>query len=303
MPILRLQSAMEYLMTYGWAILIIAVVLGAFVALGFFNGNGLAPKLPPGSCSVSRPDGPGSTAFINLQGVCNNGLPQYVANLGNIGYNDGNYIATGTNGLPSGNAARSIFAWVYFKGGITSNNAWVDGLGTYTTHEASALGVIGASGDVLYFGSGTGGSSDFLSSLVLPVNSWHFVGYVYSGVATNTVTIYLDNKQQSDNLASSLSTTYGVSCIGGRPSGGSCAIEEFPGDIADVQIYNTSFSSNDVTTLYDEGIGGAPIALPWLVGWWPLNGNGNDYSGNNNNANTISNVIFTTGWASGYSAP
>ncbi len=34
----RLQSAMEYLMTYGWAILIIAVVLGALYALGVFGG-------------------------------------------------------------------------------------------------------------------------------------------------------------------------------------------------------------------------------------------------------------------------
>ncbi|BCS90574.1 MAG: hypothetical protein ARM1_0031 [Candidatus Micrarchaeota archaeon] len=33
----RLQSAMEYLMTYGWAFLIIAVVLIALVLLGVFN--------------------------------------------------------------------------------------------------------------------------------------------------------------------------------------------------------------------------------------------------------------------------
>ena len=35
----RAQSAMEYLMTYGWAILIIAVVLGALYVLGVFNGT------------------------------------------------------------------------------------------------------------------------------------------------------------------------------------------------------------------------------------------------------------------------
>ena len=34
----RSQSAMEYLMTYGWAILIVAVVLGALYSLGIFNG-------------------------------------------------------------------------------------------------------------------------------------------------------------------------------------------------------------------------------------------------------------------------
>jgi|GEM_PF-1369673 hypothetical protein len=37
----RGQSAMEYLMTYGWAILIIAVVLGALFSLGVFSGTGI----------------------------------------------------------------------------------------------------------------------------------------------------------------------------------------------------------------------------------------------------------------------
>ena len=33
------QSAMEYLMTYGWAILVISVVLGALFSLGVFSGS------------------------------------------------------------------------------------------------------------------------------------------------------------------------------------------------------------------------------------------------------------------------
>ena len=69
---------MEYLMTYGWAILIIAVVLGALFSLGVFNDANFAPKAPPGACQVFRPNGPGSTSFINLEGVCNGELPEYV---------------------------------------------------------------------------------------------------------------------------------------------------------------------------------------------------------------------------------
>ncbi|MDE1854757.1 MAG: hypothetical protein KGH57_00330 [Candidatus Micrarchaeota archaeon] len=37
----KAQSAMEYLMTYGWAILIIAVVLGALFSLGVFSSGSL----------------------------------------------------------------------------------------------------------------------------------------------------------------------------------------------------------------------------------------------------------------------
>ncbi len=39
----KAQSAMEYLMTYGWAIIIIAVVLGALFSLGVFSGNAFLP--------------------------------------------------------------------------------------------------------------------------------------------------------------------------------------------------------------------------------------------------------------------
>ena len=35
------QSAMEYLMTYGWAILVVLIALGALFYLGVFN-----PKTP-----------------------------------------------------------------------------------------------------------------------------------------------------------------------------------------------------------------------------------------------------------------
>ena len=74
------QSAMEYLMTYGWAILIIAVVLGALFSLGVFNGNNFAPKASPGACQVFRPNGPETTMDINLAGECQGLEPQYVAN-------------------------------------------------------------------------------------------------------------------------------------------------------------------------------------------------------------------------------
>ncbi|MGC8648541.1 MAG: hypothetical protein ACP5SJ_03580, partial [Candidatus Micrarchaeia archaeon] len=40
---LKAQSAMEYLMTYGWAILIVAVVLGALFSLGVFNSSSFIP--------------------------------------------------------------------------------------------------------------------------------------------------------------------------------------------------------------------------------------------------------------------
>ncbi len=73
--------------------------------------------------------------------------------------------------------------------------------------------------------------------------------------------------------------------------------------MADVQLYNTSLDQNSITALYQEGIGGAPIDLQNLVGWWPLNGNANDYSGNGYNGNINGNVLFTDNWLGSYTPP
>jgi hypothetical protein len=77
----------------------------------------------------------------------------------------------------------------------------------------------------------------------------------------------------------------------------------FNGSISNVQLYNATLSSNTISSLYSEGIGGAPINLQNLVGWWPLNGNANDYSGNNYNGKTASNDIYLSDWESGYTQP
>ncbi len=61
------QSAMEYLMTYGWAILIIAVVLGALYSLGIFNGanflGGTCVAGPGYLCSDPLLSASGTLAF------------------------------------------------------------------------------------------------------------------------------------------------------------------------------------------------------------------------------------------------
>ncbi len=66
---LRLQSAIEYLVTYGWAILAITVVLAALFALGVFNpGNTLPTQciLPAGLSCTSVYVASNGLASINL---------------------------------------------------------------------------------------------------------------------------------------------------------------------------------------------------------------------------------------------
>jgi hypothetical protein len=303
--IAKSQSAMEYLMTYGWAILIIAVVLGALFQLGVFNANNFAPKAPPGACQVFRPNGPGTTSFINLEGECQGELPEYVAQsmLGDETVYIGNAPNVQANSI-------TMVAWIKVYSYPTTEG-WQNIL--------EKIGPTWASGDVEYgmglqmYSTSYPNQNAFevwgcnanidIFPYTAPLNEWvQVAGTIYPSPTnpTNSVTIaYVDGAQLSNSsLGEDLNN---LPCSGALPlyidNGGS-----FDGAIANAQIYNTSLSANEIQALYQEGIGGAPIDLQNLVGWWPLNGNANDYSGNNYNGNAI-NVTYTTGWYNGYSAP
>ncbi len=106
----KAQSAMEYLMTYGWAILIIAVVLGALFSLGVFKGTvgSHCIAVPPFTCQtptmttagvVSVPIGVATESINVYAAACSSassgtGYPLY----GNIGVS------------PAGNNALSTVA-------------------------------------------------------------------------------------------------------------------------------------------------------------------------------------------------
>ena len=54
----------------------------------------------------------------------------------------------------------------------------------------------------------------------------------------------------------------------------------------------TALSSYQVSQLYQRGISGLPLAGANVIGWWPLNGNANDHSGNGDNG-APNQVAFT----------
>ncbi|MCL5239323.1 MAG: LamG domain-containing protein [Candidatus Marsarchaeota archaeon] len=282
----RAQSAMEYLMTYGWAILIIAVVLGALFQLGVFNSSTFSPKAPPGACQVYRPSGPGSTININLEGVCNGELPQYVAQFNGQTAN----IVASVAGLPTGSQQLTVTAWFNNNGPATYRELFWYG------------SPICPGGEVGLRITSTSVSPDFwCTTTPIPVTladgTWYFVAVLYTGT-----------KQQGYVGHGGQITEGGDDVFGGNVVSAPFYIGYgndggfFQGQISNVQIYNTSLSANEIQYLYTEGIGGVPVTLQYLVGWWPLNGNANDYSGNNNNG-VPSGVTYTNQWTSGYTAP
>lgn len=91
------QSAMEYLMTYGWAILIIAIVLVALFELGIFGGQTLPTSCvqqAPFVCSSPVYATPGVSVTIGQT----SGQTYYTVN---AFFLDSTEVATFTSGPPS----------------------------------------------------------------------------------------------------------------------------------------------------------------------------------------------------------
>ena len=286
---------MEYLTTYGWAILIIAIVMAALFSLGVFNPYTFSPKASPGSCQVVKSGG-----YTALIGTCTGQIPQSVASFNGASSWIGNSNIAPLNQKPY----YTISFWVYPK---NSHIIYAEGIpdGTYTISIFSN-GSINVGAWNAHFANNWLYTSS--SSSAVKYNTWNFVTINLSkgGAGSGTLSFYVNgnlmstsSSQEENNSGSHFLD------IGNNPGytfNGGQSTSPFFGYIANLQIYNTSLSSADIQALYKEGIGGAPININNLVGWWPLNGNGKDYSGNGNDG-TPTNVIFTSNWYNGYTAP
>jgi hypothetical protein len=281
----KLQSAMEYLTTYGWAILIIAVALGVLYQLGLFSLTNLSPKAPTGSCQVVRPNGIGTTSLMALQGLCANEPPQFVAKFGGAG----SYVALKNSAyykFTSSNNKFSMVAW--FKTSYTTSTMDIVSRGACTSPAGPGYKLELVSGNAKFFMANTGGTvvGSVLSPQKYSDGRWHLIIGINNGT---DILLYVDqafigNAIISPAPASILPNsnyTIGYSFSSGSTG---CDSEYFNGSISNVQIYNTSLNANSVKALYIQGIGTPPVNLQRLVGWWPLNGDTNDYSGNGNNA-------------------
>ena len=280
----RSQSAMEYLMTYGWAILIIAIVLVALFSLGIFNSANFAPRAQPGSCEVLR-----NSVQTSLVGQCNGMLPEYVAQFNNGSKLENITINNAKELAPSIGSNLTITLWV--KPLYTSGFGGV----AFTTDPSTAQ--IGW--QTQFTPTGTGGTSGWLVSNVSAQGGiWSFmavketVGKSASIYLNGDLTAYTTNSAMVSSTQTA--TTYFI--------GTYVTCCQYKGSLANIQIYNASLSNSSIQALYKEGIGGAPINVNNLMGWWPLNGNANDYSGYGNDG-TAANVTYTSSWTSGYSAP
>jgi len=277
---LKSQAAMEYLMTYGWAILIIALTLAVLYSLGIMNPKNFIPRAPPGSCFVFRPNGPGTTDFVSLQGTCGY-LPMYVASFNRVNSRIGINPATWSQSIPL-----TISFWVNpaklqsYSRAVTSgsngNRAWSFYFATGATYITFEFYDQSGSGHSI-----TGGS--------FPVGKW---GYVAAVVMSSIQKLYINGALVSS--AGNSITSFNPNALSwfGIGGWGDGSGDYLNGSVANVQIYNTALTDQEIQYLYQQGLGGGPVRLQNLVGWWPLNGDAKDYSGNNLHGTIYGGVTF-----------
>ncbi len=124
---------------------------------------------------------------------------------------------------------------------------------------------------------------------------WHYAAATFDG---STITTYIDGAEQNTKPQSGI-TYSGITWDLLATTGAHLNNVS----IANIQIYNASFSQPQITRMYAEGISGVPIDLQNLVGWWPLNGNCYDYSNNGNNCITSQNLGYISLYGSNALAP
>ena len=222
-----------------------------------------AGEAPGLSHSYAEYDNGASTFGSLYSQICPPGgncqpLPQYVANFSGI---SGSYISTSTNvGSPY---QGTLGFWVKYngQGQGTSFAAGMmdDEPGLYIRVQYNNLGV----------GQGVHAVGDFNAGSIS--YNWGYYTITWGGSNAN---IYLNGVLE------------GSGSDGGNIFLNSLTIGEddtgaFNGLMSDIQVYNAPLSQGQITTLYDEGIGGLNVLASNAVSQWQLNGNPTDSIGSN----------------------
>lgn len=182
----------------------------------------------------------------------------------------------------------TVAAWVY-EGSMAG--------GTIVSDRAPS-----GSGDGIVLGVGSQGNPAPPGSFFFGVNSnflaigvntlgqfasghWYFVVGTFNGISGQPVTSSDFNIFINGEPAASTSW-YNSGSVDAPLTGASTGVEigagafgNFNGSLANIQIYNSTLSASQILQLYEQGIEALPATNSELLGWYSLNGNANDYSG------------------------
>ncbi len=199
-----------------------------------------------------------------------------------------NYVSSAANFNGTNSYASVPLAWN--SGTNISVEAWVY-LDKIPTNNAGIVSAVSSSnyGTISIFPNGncyiqvgitntTGSWQPQDGSECLVPNKWYQIVAV-ANQTNNTYSLYINGAKQFTNTFKGTleaATSFNIGLFSYQNA-------YFPGSIKNVQIYKNAISYGTIKALYLEGVNGGPLNNSNLVGWWPLDGNTNDYSGNGNN--------------------
>ena len=215
------------------------------------------------------------------------------------GYGSNNMVSINSSSPLLGIARNDSFtvsAWIDY-GGPTSHNQGIFGNLAGSNSGFQLDGYCSGCGAALSVGSNSlgfpGGSS-------FPAGKWEMVTAEYDGL-NGTAALFLDGNQiSSKTLSRGIILTQALPFYIGGDAAQPDGSNSFNGMMTNVQLYDSYLNSGQIAALYGGGIGSAPVSGSGLVGWWPLNGNANDYSNNMGNGTAGNAVTFNS---AGYDNP
>lgn len=199
---------------------------------------------------------------------------------------------------PIGTGQVTISMWINPKSFASS------GLGTMIWGNSTRFRINSASGNKLEFTSDSFTTSALSANSSIVLNKWSHVVVVRN--SSNQVNFYINgvlSGTANQNSGTPSGSTVGSICES------SSSANRFDGLIDDIKIYNTVLSSSSIIKLYNQGMGKNNVTpklslKSGLVSWWTfdgkdmVNGQVNDISGNNKNANLI-NISTSTFYTAG----
>ena len=188
------------------------------------------------------------------------------------------YVSANTPQISTAAGGRNTVSfWMYWSG---NTNQMPFGFSNYGLYLGSGcLGFSTLSGDV------------YGTNSLNPANKWVFVTAVfYNGAYTGNSLLYINGVPQALSQCSGGGSS-GSATQNFRIASAPSSPAFFSNSIANLQIYNTALTVQQIQQIYQEGIVGMPLTGS-LVGWWPLDGNANDYSSYGNNG-AATNVIYS----------
>ncbi|MGC8495856.1 MAG: LamG-like jellyroll fold domain-containing protein [Candidatus Micrarchaeia archaeon] len=190
------------------------------------------------------------------------------------GFSSTSYIFGTSHHIGGTNYNFTVTMWVKPYPNPSTANSWT--IPFFSMESYQALGFLSSgTGLVLHrcTSADTEGYVKGMSPSSVFNNQWHFVA-----VSVSYPNYYwqFDGNNVTDSNTNSYSGNYHIS-IGAQYM--QCDGNQFNGQIANVQLYNTALKPQQIMSIYKEGIFGTPIGYQNLSGWWPLTDSFNDYSG------------------------